>query len=134
MADRHGRRRPFSNWMKRLANLKSSSVSNHADTSSKRGSSATSSKSKKSANAKNNPYPLSGTVNTNSRNDRISWAESIDRYGGDSRLQSQPPLRTRTMTARSPQPARSRLLPHSLRTLTPRYQIPLTLRQVHWQQ
>ncbi|KAJ9318791.1 hypothetical protein DTO271D3_921 [Paecilomyces variotii] len=85
--DRHGLRRPFSSWMKRLANLKNSSVSNHAGTSSKRGGSTTGSKSKK---CKNNPYPLSGTINTNSRNDRISWAESTDCGTRASRSQSQP--------------------------------------------
>ncbi|KAK2753908.1 hypothetical protein FQN54_007267 [Arachnomyces sp. PD_36] len=59
--DRHGRRHPFSNWMKRLANLKSPSDAHHSNSSSK----TPISKNKKSANsgAKNNPYPLSGNVN-----------------------------------------------------------------------
>ncbi|KAI1978719.1 hypothetical protein LOZ53_002780 [Ophidiomyces ophidiicola] len=57
--DRHGRRRPFSNWMKRLANLKNSSSSDSHDTSKHNGR-AGNTKNKKAA--RNNPYPLSGTV------------------------------------------------------------------------
>ncbi|EEP81934.1 predicted protein [Uncinocarpus reesii 1704] len=60
--DRHGRRHPFANWMKRLANLKSSSSSGlHSNSSNhKHQSSTTTAKGKKSA--RNNPYPLSGNV------------------------------------------------------------------------
>ncbi|KMU72388.1 hypothetical protein CISG_03036 [Coccidioides immitis RMSCC 3703] len=60
--DRHGRRRPFANWMKRLANLKnlSSSDSPANSSSHKHRNSTATTKSKKSA--RNNPYPLSGTV------------------------------------------------------------------------
>ncbi|KPI42807.1 uncharacterized protein AB675_1980 [Cyphellophora attinorum] len=58
--DRHARRRPFANWMKRLANLKSlhndSSQSNGQRTSAV---SATA-KSRKDSVHKNNPYPYSG--------------------------------------------------------------------------
>ncbi len=60
-ADRHGRRRPFSNWMKRLANLKSPSTdSSHHGLSQKRNNIPMTTKSKKSNTVKNNPYPLSG--------------------------------------------------------------------------
>lgn len=61
--DRHGRRRPFASWMKRLANLKnpSSSTSDAPNSSdSKHRNHVSASKSKKSA--RNNPYPLSGNV------------------------------------------------------------------------
>ncbi|KAI9815137.1 MAG: hypothetical protein M1827_002980 [Pycnora praestabilis] len=60
--DGHSRRRPFSTWMKRLANLKgSSSESNsHGNPSTKRNSTQQSSKSKKANAIKNNPYPESG--------------------------------------------------------------------------
>lgn len=58
--DRHGRRRPFSNWMKRLANLKSSSAeSDPHGFSQKRNNIPMTTKSKKSNITKNNPYPLS---------------------------------------------------------------------------
>ncbi|KAF1946158.1 hypothetical protein EJ02DRAFT_450927 [Clathrospora elynae] len=53
--DRHSRKRPFAGWMKRLANLKPSS----SDAPSKKSHTA------KKAEAKNNPYPESGYVNTN---------------------------------------------------------------------
>jgi hypothetical protein len=46
--DRHARKRPFAGWMKRLANLKPSSLESH-----------------KKHGAKNNPYPESGTVSSN---------------------------------------------------------------------
>lgn len=59
--DRHTRRRPFASWMKRLANLKSSS-SDSTNGSSKKGSP---SKSKKSI-IKNNPYPESGYMHRQS--------------------------------------------------------------------
>ena len=50
--DRHSRRRPFTNLMKRLASLKNSSDSGtHGGT-----------RSKKTVNMKNNPYPASGRV------------------------------------------------------------------------
>ena len=58
--DRQVRKRPFAGFMKRLANLKSSSDSPNSST--KKQSSATL-KSKKQA--KNNPYPESGHVNGN---------------------------------------------------------------------
>jgi hypothetical protein len=58
--DRHGRRRPFSNWMKRLANLKSSNADiAPQDISAKRSNLHMGSKSKKGSSANNNPYPLS---------------------------------------------------------------------------
>ncbi|KAI9680526.1 MAG: hypothetical protein M1817_003966 [Caeruleum heppii] len=60
--DRNSRRRPFSAWMKRLANLKNSS-SNTPSTGislSKRNTGPSASKSKPSGPAKNNPYPESG--------------------------------------------------------------------------
>lgn len=55
--DRHSRRRPFSSWMKRLANLKSSSTDAAPNT--KRVQQAAGHKSKKTNAAKNNPYPIS---------------------------------------------------------------------------
>jgi hypothetical protein len=59
--DRHGRRRPFSNWMKRLANLKSSNAESGATGfSHKRNNIPMTIKSKKSSIPRNNPYPLSG--------------------------------------------------------------------------
>ncbi|KAF1973180.1 hypothetical protein BU23DRAFT_139580 [Bimuria novae-zelandiae CBS 107.79] len=60
--DRQARKRPFAGFIKRLANLKSSSDSPNSSNK-KQGS--TPSKSKKTA-AKNNPYPESGHVNGNS--------------------------------------------------------------------
>lgn len=61
--DHHSRRRPFSNWVKRLANLKNSNSNSNAPLSHKRVNITPSSKGKKS-NAKNNPYPNSGKVET----------------------------------------------------------------------
>jgi len=59
--DRHARRRPFSNWMKRLANLKSSNAESGATSfSQKRNNIPMTNKSKKSSTSRNNPYPLSG--------------------------------------------------------------------------
>ena len=59
-SDRHGRRRPFSNWMKRLANLKSFNPEGQPqDISAKRSNLHVNSKGKKGSNAKHNPYPLS---------------------------------------------------------------------------
>ena len=56
--DRHSRRKPFTNWVKRLANLKNSSGSGPNATN-KRSNSSPTGKHKK-MNAKNNPYPASG--------------------------------------------------------------------------
>ncbi|USP76672.1 hypothetical protein yc1106_03946 [Curvularia clavata] len=53
--DRHTRKRPFVGWMKRLANLKPSS----SDAPSKKNN------ANKKPPAKNNPYPESGYINTN---------------------------------------------------------------------
>ncbi|KAL8827127.1 MAG: hypothetical protein Q9191_003375 [Dirinaria sp. TL-2023a] len=66
--DRHSRRRPFSNWMKRLANLKSSSSDSTTNGTSKRGQQPPYSKSKKDQPLKNNPYPISGKPKTNVTN------------------------------------------------------------------
>ncbi|OAX79611.1 hypothetical protein ACJ72_06067 [Emergomyces africanus] len=55
--DRHSRRRPFANWMKRLASLKNSSGS-HPSSSNKQNGSPNTPKGKKGNNIKNNPYPL----------------------------------------------------------------------------
>ncbi|KAI9793537.1 MAG: hypothetical protein M1816_007970 [Peltula sp. TS41687] len=67
--DRHFRRRPFSTWMKRLANLKTSSSETHsnADGSTKRNGGHHTLRMKKSSTAKNNPYPASGNLDV--RND-----------------------------------------------------------------
>ncbi|KAK3216413.1 hypothetical protein GRF29_8g3224230 [Pseudopithomyces chartarum] len=59
--DRQVRKRPFAGFMKRLANLKSSSDSPSSSTKKQSNAAA---KSKKQA-AKNNPYPESGHVNGN---------------------------------------------------------------------
>lgn len=63
--DRHSRRRPFSNWMKRLANLKSSSSDSAPTGASKRNQQAQFPKTKKENLVKNNPYPNSGKPNLN---------------------------------------------------------------------
>ena len=58
--DRQSRRRPFTNWMKRLANLKNSSSASGTNGSGKRSQQGPYSKSKKANVGKNNPYPISG--------------------------------------------------------------------------
>ena len=63
--DRHSRRRPFSNWMKRLANLKSSSSDSTTNGAGKRGQQPPYSKSKKDQPTKNHPYPISGKPKNN---------------------------------------------------------------------
>jgi hypothetical protein len=59
-SDRHSRRRPFSNWMKRLASLKHPSSDSGPNGTSKRNQNSANSKNKKGNAAKNNPYPDSG--------------------------------------------------------------------------
>ncbi|MCJ1258885.1 hypothetical protein MMC24_006719 [Lignoscripta atroalba] len=63
--DRHSRRRPFTSWMKRLANLKSSSSDSTSNGTSKRTTLpiASKAKAKKTDIANNNPYPVCGTNN-----------------------------------------------------------------------
>ena len=62
--DRPGRRRPFSTWMKKLANFKSSSSDAANATPTKRNTQQTKTNTKRQANlAKNNPYPESGHIN-----------------------------------------------------------------------
>ncbi|KAL8750404.1 MAG: hypothetical protein Q9184_006436 [Pyrenodesmia sp. 2 TL-2023] len=63
--DRHSRRRPFSSWMKRLANLKSSSTDAAPNNPNKRSQQAIVSKSKKANPAKNNPYSASDKIQPN---------------------------------------------------------------------
>lgn len=103
LLDRHGRRRPFSNWMKRLTNLKnSSSPAGTTSSNNKHGSVAPTTKGSKKngrASAKlNNPYPLSGTVGagraTSSRNDQISFsgADSSSEHHNHGHCDSQPSL------------------------------------------
>ena len=58
--DRHSRRRPFTNWMKRLASLKHPNSDSGPNGSSKRQQQASYPKNKKSNATKNNPYPISG--------------------------------------------------------------------------
>ncbi|KAL9125921.1 MAG: hypothetical protein Q9217_004942 [Psora testacea] len=58
--DRHSRRRPFTTWVKRLANLKSSSSGSGINGTSKRNEQPPYAKSKKANTIKNNPYPTSG--------------------------------------------------------------------------
>ncbi|KAH6662099.1 hypothetical protein B0J14DRAFT_571213 [Halenospora varia] len=63
--DRPGRRRPFSTWMKKLANFKgSSSAEGSQPTTSKRNTYQMKANGKKlAASKKNNPYPESGRLN-----------------------------------------------------------------------
>ncbi|EZF29366.1 hypothetical protein TMEN_3929 [Trichophyton mentagrophytes] len=72
--DRHARRRPFSHWMKRLTNLKSSSSdSNPNNASNKRNGASTLTKNRKN----NNPY-LSGPIDRSSgehTNGHLSFSE-----------------------------------------------------------
>ncbi|KAL8948829.1 MAG: hypothetical protein Q9222_005013 [Ikaeria aurantiellina] len=63
--DRHSRRRPFSSWMKRLANLKNSSNDPTPRGAAKRTQQSTAPKPKKTATAKNNPYPVINKVSSN---------------------------------------------------------------------
>ena len=101
MIDRNGRRRPFSSWMKRLANLKNSSSSEsntvrwsnklHTTPKGKKSGSRSSSHRRR----KNNPYPLSGTTDgtreyNSDPND--SPEESSEDNGHRSRSQSEPSL------------------------------------------
>lgn len=62
LTDRHSRKRPFAGWMKRLANLKPSSGESHGGSGKKSNGTAPTKTSKTSA--KNNPYPESGYINT----------------------------------------------------------------------
>src|SRR5690348_10826128 len=72
--DRHARRRPFANWMKRLANLKTLHADSNNTTSQNASVTSTSpSKSRKTATIKNNPYPLSG--NTEAHNGHLAFSE-----------------------------------------------------------
>ncbi|KAL8787587.1 MAG: hypothetical protein Q9213_002149 [Squamulea squamosa] len=57
-ADRHSRRRPFSSWMKRLANFKGSSTDGVSNGPTKRSQQTVAPKSKKMNSTKNNPYPI----------------------------------------------------------------------------
>ncbi|EEA27940.1 hypothetical protein TMatcc_003756 [Talaromyces marneffei ATCC 18224] len=81
---RHSRRRPFSTWMKRLTNLKSSSSSDSQSGSRSSGKRSNNVKNGKRQNggAINNPYPLSGAirdvVSPRSYNDTVSYTESTD--------------------------------------------------------
>ena len=61
LQDRHVRRRPFATWMKRLANLKSSHVDSALTQ--KQKNIPLTQKYRKGSVTKNNPYPLSGTLN-----------------------------------------------------------------------
>lgn len=75
-SDRHSRRRPFSNWMKRLASLKHPSSDSGPDGASKRNQNSTNSKNKKANAVKNNPYPVSGKSQAsipNSGNGHLSY-------------------------------------------------------------
>ncbi|KAI9831461.1 MAG: hypothetical protein M1819_005060 [Sarea resinae] len=82
--DRHSRKRPFAAWMKRLANLKSSSSESNANGSSKRHGHGTS-KSKKQSSSKNNPYPASGQPNGSnaaSANGHLSFSTPLTQPTG----------------------------------------------------
>ncbi|KAK2748753.1 hypothetical protein FQN57_000334 [Myotisia sp. PD_48] len=106
--DRHSRRRPFSHWMKRLANLKHSSSPNHT-TSSKQATTDIPTKSKKGSR-NNNPYPLSGFANrspsahANGRSSISEPASSIRR----SHLSQSEPYFTEPIHDSQPQAAGSK--------------------------
>ncbi|KAH8428819.1 uncharacterized protein LDX57_006498 [Aspergillus melleus] len=87
--DRNGRRRPFSSWMKRLANLK-----NSTDSGSIRWSNKLHAMPKhKGRGLKNNPYPLSGTTHViseyNSDNNTSDASDVSEQRSGS---QSEPSL------------------------------------------
>ncbi|KAJ5150672.1 uncharacterized protein N7500_010861 [Penicillium coprophilum] len=86
--DRNARRRPFSSWVKRLANLKSSSDSTTNRWTNKR---STGNKGKKSDQG-NNPYPLSGTINRDTGTPTPTDSYTGDHYSGESRSRSDPSL------------------------------------------
>ncbi|KAM0795082.1 hypothetical protein BDR22DRAFT_625170 [Usnea florida] len=76
--DRHSRRRPFSNWMKRLASLKHPSSDSAPRATSKRNQPSSYSKNKKANAVKNNPYSVSDKPNLdapmpNSGNGHLSF-------------------------------------------------------------
>ncbi|KAL2868474.1 uncharacterized protein BJX67DRAFT_41180 [Aspergillus lucknowensis] len=85
--DRNGRRRPFASWMKRLANLKSSTDSSTTRWSNKRHGSP-----KTKNRIKNNPYPLSGHTHVihQSTSDHASSHISDEHGRRRSRSQSEP--------------------------------------------
>ncbi|KAF2793581.1 hypothetical protein K505DRAFT_325396 [Melanomma pulvis-pyrius CBS 109.77] len=73
--DRHTRKRPFTGWMKRLANLKSSnSASDSSPSASGKKNQGTSEGKSKKAAAKNNPYPQSGHFSGTTGNDALSFS------------------------------------------------------------
>jgi hypothetical protein len=75
LQDRHARRRPFSNWVKRLANLKSS----HADSGlvqKQKNVIPLTQKYRKPSVSKNNPY-LSGTLNNRADSNGLSFSTPI---------------------------------------------------------
>ncbi|KAJ5963469.1 uncharacterized protein N7479_003345 [Penicillium vulpinum] len=86
--DRNARRRPFSSWVKRLANLKSSSDSTTHRWSNKR---YTGNKGKKT-DLGNNPYPLSGTINRDTGTQTPTDSYTDNQYDGESRSRSDPSL------------------------------------------
>jgi hypothetical protein len=76
--DRHTRKRPFTGWMKRLANLKSSnSTSDSAPNAPAKKSQGASESKLKKAVTKNNPYPQSGTFNAPAGNDAVSFSSPV---------------------------------------------------------
>lgn len=81
MIDRHARRRPFTNWMKRLANLKNL----HNEPAGNRQANGNSLRGKKFSVSKNSPYP---SVNSEQSNGHITSATPLSsgsRYSADSR-------------------------------------------------
>ncbi|KAF2740662.1 hypothetical protein EJ04DRAFT_481852 [Polyplosphaeria fusca] len=79
--DRHNRKRPFTGWMKRLANLKSS-TSDSPNASGKKSQAVTQTKTKKHA-TKNNPYLESGTLQGNG-NGHLSFSSPVSPRSHDS--------------------------------------------------
>ena len=63
LQDQPSRRRPFTNWMKRLASLKHPTSNTRPGGASKRNQQLSYSKNKKASAAVNSPYPLSGKSN-----------------------------------------------------------------------
>ncbi|KAG2420623.1 hypothetical protein HFD88_000236 [Aspergillus terreus] len=85
MPDRNGRRRPFSSWMKRLANLKSSTESSTRWSNKRHGMPKS-----KGRSCKNNPYPLSGTPHVNDYASDNTTSDVSDDYNHRSCSQSAP--------------------------------------------
>ncbi|KAF2431945.1 hypothetical protein EJ08DRAFT_648602 [Tothia fuscella] len=108
--DRHTRRRPFSSWMKRLANLKNSTSANSSSPQNgekKHNHIPSVSKAKKHWNGKNNPYPESGHLHKAPEpsilsGNASSYNPGSDRpgsFGSNESFGHNPPLRSNRSAA-----------------------------------